>query len=98
MAHIKKLKIPNSLRELEDGWCQDLFDLVEIEISSKNTYFQYYQNNFLLGKSDGNSDKFDILHYARYDIKDAQIPSQIKIVKNYSYLKVLKYMLNAMPN
>ena len=80
-SHIKKLQIPSSLKHLPGGWCSCLNDLSEIEISPRNGNFIYYDNQFLLGKSDDKLKVFDVLVFARRDIKEAVIPPQVKIIQ-----------------
>lgn len=88
---IKKLQIPAKLKNLVNPCCSGNYELTTIEVSRKNKNFIFYNEQFLLGKSDDKSDTFDILHLARSDIKEAIIPPQIKIVKDcsfYSYKKL----------
>ncbi|KAK8897753.1 hypothetical protein M9Y10_015718 [Tritrichomonas musculus] len=98
-AHIKKLRIPPKLKYLGSGWCHFLCDLTEIEISPKNHSFIYFENKYLLGKSEEKSDKFDSLYITRRDIEEAVIPSQIKTIKYLAFnaLKSLKRVVFA-PN
>ena len=84
-ASFKKLQIPPKLKKLSDQWCYCVRDLIDIEVSRKNELFSYVDNKYLVGKSDAASDVFDILYYARYDIEEAVIPPQIKIIHNYSF-------------
>ena len=84
-AHIKRLEIPSSVKNLDDGWCDDLYDLREIELSPKNSHFILYNKDFLLGKSSESSDKFDVLHIARPDIEEAVIPPQVTRIKRRSF-------------
>lgn len=97
-AHIKKLGIPGSLQNLQAMW--HLHDLKEIEISPKNQHFIFYNKQFLLSKSSDKSDKFDVLHFALYDIEEVLIPSQVKVIKAYSFmyhkkLKSVKFSPNS---
>lgn len=83
---IKKIKIPPSLQQLKDGWCDGITGLIDIEVSPRNKFFLYIEDKFLVGKShEENSQTFDTLYYARYDIKDALIPPQIKTIKQHSF-------------
>ena len=84
-AEIQKLQIPPKLTHLGIGWCNCIKNLVEIEVSTKNKHYSYLNNEFLVGKSDPNIDTFDILHFARFDIVNAKIPSQIKELFEYSF-------------
>ena len=89
-AHIKKLRIPPKLKTLEANWCQFLYDLTDIEISPKNHLFDYFENKYLLRKSHEGSDIFDELCFARQDIVDAIIPSQIKTIKYLAFYHLKK--------
>lgn len=101
-SYIKKIKFPPSLQNLKKWWNQDLQGLTEIDVSSNNPNFQFYNHDFLLGKSQKNSEIFDVLIYARSDITDAVIPPQVKIIKEMSFgyhknLKSVKFTNNAIP-
>lgn len=84
-TYVNKLQIPSNLKYLKDGWCRCLSDLNEVEISPKNKIFSYIEDKFLVGKSQSDIDKYDILYYARFDIEEAVIPSQITTVKQWSF-------------
>lgn len=86
-VHIKKLGIPASLKNLQNGWCASLYDLTQIEISPNNRHFIFYNNQFLLGKSLESIDKFDILHFALSHIEKAIIPPQISVIKTRSFFR-----------
>lgn len=99
-AHIKKLRIPPSVKYMKNGWCNSLHELNEIEISPDNQHFIFYNNEFLLGKSSDNIEKFDVLHYAQFDIKEAVIPAQVSVIKQRSFnyhknLKSVKFSPNS---
>lgn len=84
-SKIKKIQFPQKLKNLEKDWNSHTQNLADIEISPKNKNFIFFQKQYLLGKSDERNDKFDILHYARFDIKEAIIPPQVKILKKNSF-------------
>ena len=84
-AHIRKIQFPASLKKLDDFWCQNVYDLISIEVSPKNKFFLFIDNSYLVGKSQENSDVYDILYYARYDIKNAIIPPKIQRLKTNSF-------------
>lgn len=99
-AYIKKIRIPARVENLNIGWCSYLHDLNEIEISPNNHHFIFYNNEFLLGKSDDKTDKFDVLYYAQFDIKEAMIPAQVSVIKPRSFnchrfLKSVKFSPNS---
>lgn len=85
---IKKLQIPPSLTNLQDNWYYNIKDLEKIEVSPENKNFRDYNNNqYLLGKSDENSESFNVLHLATFNITEAQIPSDVQIIKTNSFFK-----------
>ena len=84
-THLRKLQIPSSLVGLKDNWCSNLYDLTEIEVPKKNIYFLYLDQKFLIGKNTFKDKIYTNLHYARFDIIDAEIPPFIQIMKYYSF-------------
>lgn len=52
-----------------------------------NEHFKYYDDVFIVGKSNPENDDYDELIYARKDIKNAIIPSFIKRICPYSFYK-----------
>lgn len=89
-ANIKQLQIPPSVKYLQNKWCNCLLNLNKIEVSPSNPHFILYNNEFLLGKTDEKSDTFDVLYFATNNIKDAVIPPQIKVIKEFSFYNHLK--------
>ena len=74
--------------------------MTEIKISPKNDHFIFYNKDFLLGKSIESSDKFDVLHFARFDIEEAVIPPQVTRIKEWSFdhhdkLKTVRFSTNS---
>lgn len=54
----------------------------------------YYENKFLLAKSDTNSDAFDVLVFARRDIDDVVVPSFIKTIVSSAFGDCIKLKKN----
>lgn len=90
---IKKLQIPPKLKTIEPGCFFLVTDLVEIEVSPTNKNFQYFDNKYLLGKSNSKNDIFDLLIYGRFDIEEAEIPSFVKVLKRHSFGIHLKSLI-----
>lgn len=84
-AHIKKLQIPPNLKYMDLLSLSCIYDLVEIEVSPKNRLFSYINSRYLVGKINEKSKKYDILYFARTDIKEAKILSTIKVLNSYSF-------------
>ena len=97
-AKIKKLEIPAKVKNLHGK----MFDksLTEITISPNNEHFTIYKKDFLLSKVNKSSEKFDVLIFALFDIEEAVIPPQIKVIKkdafaNHDKLKSVKFPPNS---
>ena len=85
-SSIQKLSIPSSVEVLEDGWSYKTNFLTEIEIiEHKKKNILLFEEKFILGKSDLKSDIYDVLLFARRDIKSASIPYFIKRIANYAF-------------
>lgn len=85
-SSIECLSFPSNVVELKDGWCCQSSSLFNINIYLKEDQnFVYFDDKFILGKSDQKSDIFDVLVFARRDIEVAIIPSFIKIIGSYAF-------------
>lgn len=75
---VECITIPSDII-LKEGWCRQTSNLKEIKIiqREKQNIF-YYENKFILGKSDSNNDMFDILLFANRDMKEAVVPFFVK--------------------
>lgn len=74
---IESLFIPSGFLEFENNWCIGANSLKQIVISPENHNFKFTEDQLLLGKSDKNSDNYDILIFANRYIKTVIIPSII---------------------
>lgn len=77
-SSIESLSLPSKIEEIKDGWCSHTINLNKISISPKNSHFSYLDQKMLIGKSDDESDIYDVLLFARRNIEIAVIPSFIK--------------------
>lgn len=84
---IERISIPVKVKKLEDGWCKMVSDLIEVTINPDNLYFKNYEENekLIVGKSDLNSNEYDVLVFACRYIEDATIPPNIKIIASYAF-------------
>ena len=57
----------------------------KIIISPSNDQFIFKDGQYLLGKSDKNSDEFDILLFVNRDLKNISIPTNIKIISSDAF-------------
>lgn len=100
-THIKELYIPSKVEELEDGWCEDSKDLVDISISPENKHFKLINDNkLLLYKSDLSQDKYDKIIFASREIESVIVPSFIKHICSSSFchchkLKTIEFEENS---
>lgn len=84
-SFLESLEIPASITEFKDDWLFGAKYLTQIKVAPNNRHFMYVDNKFLVGKSDKNSDNYDILLFVRRDIKNFIIPSMIKQIGNFSF-------------
>lgn len=90
-SSIKKLSIPSSVAELKEGWCLGTTNLTDIEVyPAMEQNIAYYNDSFIIGKSDIKSDIYDILYFARRDIEIAMIPPFIKTISSYAFNECTK--------
>lgn len=82
---IETLLLTSFVSQLEDGWCYNTSNLSRIAIVPKNEYFIYFDNQMILGKSDIDSDVYDILFFIRRDSKTITIPSFVKQIASYAF-------------
>lgn len=85
LSGVETISIPSSLIELKTGWCCYTDNLTNIIIPKSNNRFLYKDNKYLLSKSDQQNEDFDILLLARRDIKEALIPSSVKIISTCAF-------------
>ena len=76
-ASLQYLELPSNIRELKERWiCSSvLYKIKVIQNGQENIKFL---NNFLLGKTDLQSDIFDMIYFASRNIRKAIIPANIK--------------------
>lgn len=85
-SSFESLTIPSCIEKFEIGWYNELLNLKNISIIPyKEKNICYYDNKFILGKSDLKSDVYDNLCFVKSDIKYAFIPSFIKIIAPFSF-------------
>lgn len=82
---IENFTIPSKLKELKEGWCTNLTNLNNINVSPDNQYFSLYEDNIIIGKSSINEPNYDLLVFSVRDIKTATIPKFIKHICSYSF-------------
>lgn len=85
-SSIENLSIPSCVEEIDDEWGREISFLINIKIfPSKNSNLVYYDNSFILGKSNTKSDNYDVLLFARRNVKHVKIPSFITMIASYAF-------------
>lgn len=84
-AFLKKLQIPPKLKNIDKSCFCNAGGIIDFDVSPKNKKYFYLENKYFVGKSDESNDTFDILFYSRYDIENAIIPPQIKIISDHAF-------------
>lgn len=79
---IENLTIPSTVCELKDGWCDKTAHLTNVTVMPNNKFYKNYEydDSLIVGKSDINSDIFDVLVFASRKIDDVVSPPDIKII------------------
>lgn len=85
-SSIESITIPSSVSQFDVGWCGYTEKLSEVKITpSDETSIIYFEDKLILGKTDSNSDVYDVLLFARRDVKTVKIPSFIKRISSYAF-------------
>lgn len=96
---LEKITIPASLDELEDGWSCNTTLLTQVFVSPHNKRYKTHTDKIIIGKSDINSDTYDILVFACRDIIQCLLPRSIKHISPYAFsfslLRVFEYEENS---
>lgn len=100
-SSIEYINIPSSLSSIVDNWPESVNKLNHISISDENKCFVYHNNDFLLTKSNYNSEDNDTLIFARRNIKFASIPCFIKTINSFAFnccklIRKIKFAKNSM--
>lgn len=86
LSEIKSITIPPKLIELKDGWKYQAECLKSVYISPKNENFKMYDDKFILGKSNPETEIFDMLVYSKNDVKTVVIPEFIRIISAGAFI------------
>ena len=82
---IRELSIPSSFVEFEEGWCNNTKNLFKITVMPRNSLYKEYEDKFILGKSNPDSNEFDTLVFCSRNIEKVTIPEIILIIKPYAF-------------
>ena len=92
-SSISCISLPSGIIELEDDWCAGVLELNDIKIIEQpESNIMYYDNKYIISKSDPLNNDYDVIKFARRDIEEAIIPSNIRKICNnaFSFCKRLK--------
>lgn len=82
---IKSLSIPSNVSEFKDGWCDSANMITKVEVSPKNPNFMCCDEKLIIGKSDNQSDIFDVLFFVCRDVENVKIPSSIRRIASHAF-------------
>ena len=93
-SSIESIEIPTSVVELKKEWCSNTLNLNKFNVMPNNEHYSNIDNDFIVGKSDLNSNIYDILVFARRNIIKAKIPPFIKVIRSHAFehCEKLKYI------
>ncbi|KAK8897364.1 hypothetical protein M9Y10_015308 [Tritrichomonas musculus] len=91
---IDELYIPSKFESFHENWCFANYK-VKLIVSPDNKNFKYAdgEHQILIGKSNINSENFDVVVLANRTIKNAKIPSTIKYISSYAFSNCFRYKL-----
>lgn len=84
-CQLKKIEIPSSVTQLKEGWLGQRWNPIDVLISPGNKVYKYINDSIIVGKSDLNSDEFDVVVYASFEIEKVIIPSSIKYIDSFAF-------------
>ena len=84
-SELTSLTLPSSVSELAEGWCSRTVNLTDLQVQPNNPHFKSYNNEMILGKSNKDSEIFDVVIFVKRKIKMITIPSHIKEISAYSF-------------
>ena len=82
---LKFFCIPESIKNLNVGWCNCCKVLNFVQISPKNRYFICFQEKAILGKSDKRNKIFNVIVFVNRYLENILVPSFIKSIGPYSF-------------
>lgn len=99
-SSVEKILFHPQIEIFKDKWhlgTEKLKDIM-IDICTNNPNFIYLNNEFIIGKSIPQNDAYDILYFAKRDIKKAIIPAYIKKIASYAFYNCQKLTNVEIPN
>ncbi|KAK8898101.1 hypothetical protein M9Y10_000369 [Tritrichomonas musculus] len=85
-SSLESLVLPSSVVDLCRGWCSGVMKLNSIKIiKCQKENIMFYNNDFIIGKTNLESDIYDILLFARRNIINATIPSFIEKIDHFAF-------------
>lgn len=82
---LQSISIPASVIELEEGWCSGTENLNHIDVEFGNKRYLCIDGKYIIGKSDIESEDYDMLIMWRRNNLSANIPKSIKIIGPYAF-------------
>lgn len=84
---IKSIKIPANFFKFRTRWFGSSIDSLEIKLHEDCKNFKYFEDKFILGKTNQKSNEFDSLVYVCKELENIVIPPFIKRIEPFSFTK-----------
>lgn len=84
-SSIKKLILPKSIVKFDERWCMSTPNLNQIKILPGCSFYTFYDDKYLLGKTNPENEKFDVLLFCRRDLKSIEIPHSVDIIREFAF-------------
>ncbi|KAK8852748.1 hypothetical protein M9Y10_017738 [Tritrichomonas musculus] len=82
---IQSVTMPSRLANLKDGWCWGTTKVFNVQVPSLNKNFGSIEGDFIVGKSEEQSNDYDMIVFARKDAIRITIPQNIKKIAPYAF-------------
>lgn len=98
---IERISIPSSVVNIGREWLRGTRKLADVKVTQNEVEnVSYFDDSFIVAKSDLNSDFFDVLLFVRRDIEHAVIPSFVRRISPFAFdscqqLKTLEFHENS---
>ena len=88
-SNLSSLEFPDSLVDLQEGWCFGAESLYDMIISPKNQRFSFIDNKMVVKKKDINGECYDTLVFVSRYVETLKIPSFIKYIDCYAFSSMI---------
>ena len=94
---LEDLRIPANVVELKPGWCLGT-NLKKVDVDEGNQIYKVFEEGFVAGKPDLNSDEYDQLIFVYKSLNDLIIPPFIRKISDSAFYDLLIHSITIPPS